>query len=155
MPFLPGLLSKLKIGEGFKNFAEGAKSIIKEFHLSPEQELEFQAKIDAEANRHTEAMEAQALKVQELENADRDSAREREKAVVQATGHMDYFQMFVGGMMIVTFFAAVIFIAQYEVPKSNEHIMINALGILEGAVLTIISYYYGSSLGSRNKDLKK
>lgn len=90
-----------------------------------------------------------------LEIQDKDSARHREIEVIKSLGHADRMQIFVGGVMVLAFFATLILIGFKEIPERNEHIMINALGILEGAVLAVITYYYGSSMGSRIKDMKR
>jgi hypothetical protein len=37
------------------------------------------------------------------------------------------------------------------IPESNREALINMLGIIEGALLTIITFYYGSSKGSQKK----
>lgn len=110
---------------------------------------------EQEINRHAEAMEATALKEMELQNANTASARQRETDYLKATGHADYMQMGVGILIMLSFFAGLIIIGFRAIPEGNEHIMINALGILEGLVLSVASYYFGSSLGSRIKDMKK
>lgn len=110
---------------------------------------------EQELNRHVEAMEAAALKEMELQNANTASARTRETDYIKATGHADYMQMGVGILIMVSFFAGLIIIGFRAIPEGNEHIMINALGILEGLVLSVASYYFGSSLGSRIKDQRK
>lgn len=111
--------------------------------------------IIAAANRHTEEMEKLAVKELELQNENTKSAREREAEFVKATGHADYMQVAVGAIIMIAFFATLIIIGFKAIPPGNEHIMINAIGILEGLVLSVAGYYFGSSLGSRIKDMKK
>jgi hypothetical protein len=46
------------------------------------------------------------------------------------------------------------------VPEKNRELIFHIFGIVEGVLLSIFSYYFGSSAGSRlkdmgNKDLKK
>lgn len=143
-------------------FSAGAEKLVTAVGNAFDQNFSTKEEKDAaklalqqEINRHFEAVMNDATKQTELENADRDGARNREAAFVKATGHHDYFQMFVGGTVLIAFFTALVLVSLYAIPEKNEHIMINALGILEGAVLAVITYYYGSSLGSRNKDHKK
>ena len=143
-------------------FSAGAEKVVqavgdafdKNFTNKEEREA---AKLKAieEINRNLEAMQAAALKEYELENQDRASARGRETEFVKATGHVDYMQIFVGVVIMLSFFAALIIIGYKAIPAGNEHIMINAIGILEGLVLSVAGYYYGSSMGSRLKDMKK
>jgi uncharacterized membrane protein required for colicin V production len=40
----------------------------------------------------------------------------------------------------------------HEVPEANREILIHVLGIIEGAVVSFVSFYFGSSKGSQKKD---
>ena len=39
-----------------------------------------------------------------------------------------------------------------EIPENNKEIVIHLLGIIEGAVMTIVTYEFGSSKGSDKKN---
>ncbi len=39
-----------------------------------------------------------------------------------------------------------------EIPEANKEILIHLLGIVEGAVMTIVGYEFGSSKGSQQKN---
>jgi len=39
-----------------------------------------------------------------------------------------------------------------QVPEKNEMLIIHTLGIIEGIIVSLFSYYFGSSAGSRLKD---
>lgn len=121
---------------------------------SKEELAKIRLQSEAELNRHAEVLEAAALKEMELQNANTASARQRETDYIKATGQADKMQMFVGILIMLSFFAGLVIIGFKAIPEGNEHIMINALGILEGLVLSVAGYYYGSSLGSRIKDQK-
>lgn len=107
-----------------------------------------------EINRHLESVQADATKQIEMENADRASARTRESDFVKATGHIDWMQTAVGIFVMVAFIGSLLMIGFHKLPEGSEHLMINAIGILEGLVLAVVGYYYGSSAGSRIKDMK-
>ncbi len=113
------------------------------------------ADIIKETNRHLEAIQASADKELELQNANTANARQRETEFVKATGHADWMQVGVGAIIMLSFFAALIIVGFKAIPQGNEHIMINAIGILEGLVMSVAGYYFGSSLGSKIKDIKK
>jgi hypothetical protein len=49
------------------------------------------------------------------------------------------------------FFSLLIYMLRYEVPKSNERIMDILLGSLGTAWITMVSFYFGSSKGSEDK----
>ncbi len=111
--------------------------------------------LQQEINRHLEAMQASADKELEAQLNNTKDARAREVEFVKATGQADKMQIAVGVIIMVSFFAALIVIGFKAIPPGNEHIMINAVGILEGLVMSVAGYYYGSSLGSRIKDQKQ
>lgn len=115
-----------------------------------------QAKLEAEKeiNRHFETVQANLLKQQELEVQDKGSARIRETEYIKATGHADWMMILVGLIIMLSFVGCLSFVVYKPIPEGNEHIIINAIGILEGLVLSVAGYYYGSSLGSRIKDQK-
>jgi hypothetical protein len=39
-----------------------------------------------------------------------------------------------------------------EIPKENREIIIHLIGMVEGVVATLVSFYFGSSKGSQKKD---
>lgn len=58
----------------------------------------------------------------------------------------------VTGVAILILFSVVIYsLAFREIPEGNREIFVHTLGIVEGAVITIVTYYYGSSSGSKRK----
>lgn len=156
-----GLLDKI--------FKKGADAVvgtlgkaIDSVFTNDEERMAKQAEIEkikneafAEVNRHMEAVMADATKQMELEVQDRASARTRESEFVKQTGHIDWMMAIVGIVVLGSFVGVTIFVLNHELPKSSEHITINLIGILEGAVISVITYYFGSSAGSRIKDMKK
>ena len=105
--------------------------------------------------------EAEA-KIKQLEHdkfkailADKDSARKREMAVVQSDSAPTINKIVtpalalgVTGLSFVLF-AVLIFV---EVKPEAKDILIYILGVLSAAVTQILSYYFGSSVGSKDKD---
>lgn len=88
---------------------------------------------------------------QELDNVK--SAREREVGVVQATGKPDFAQWTVG-IIGLAISCTVIYVGLFQEIR-EEKIYYHLLGIVEGAILlSIFNYYFGSSKGSKDKDLK-
>lgn len=94
------------------------------------------------------------IEVARLEQKDKESARVREVEYIKQTGHADWMMIFVGLSIILTFVGLMVLIVFKPIPSENEHIVVNAVGILEGMVLSVAGYYYGSSLGSRIKDMR-
>lgn len=112
------------------------------------------AKIEAEkeVNRHLEVLQANLLKEKELEIEDRSSARIREQEFLKATGHIDWLMWFlcVAGLGILTYCLVMLTNNELE----NKELFIHFLGIIEGVVVSIYGYFFGSSASSRIKNLK-
>lgn len=86
---------------------------------------------------------------------DRQSAREREAAVVKATGKTD--KNVTGLMYIVTFgfFIMLVVLSIHNIPEQSSNIVYMLIGALSAGWTSIISYYFGSSKGSKEKDMFK
>jgi len=83
------------------------------------------------------------LMLQELANADRASARNREVEVTKALGKRDYMQMFVGISAMLIGIALVIW-AKNGV--EDKEIFFHILGFAEGTLVgQVVNYYFGSS----------
>lgn len=95
------------------------------------------------------------LKEIELANKDRDSARNREAAIATSkdapTLNKVVTPLLALGVVTLSFilFAILIFV---EVKDNAKDILIYILGVLSAAVTQILSYYFGSSQGSKDKD---
>lgn len=147
MSFIKNILT----GNG-KQLLDSVGSILDDVITNKEELAKVKLEADKEINRHLEAMQSQLLKEQELAVQDRTTARTRESEIVKATGHFDY-------MMWSLAFAGIAILAycMYILVNSNiqnKELFIHFLGIIEGVVVSIYSYYFGSSLGSRIKDMK-
>jgi len=145
-----------------KIFSVGAKELVTSVTsgldsliTNKEEKAAAKLAIEQEINRHLESLQASADKEIEFQYQDKGNARQRETEFVKATGHADWMQIIVGSLIMMAFFAGLIIIGFKAIPPGNEHIMINAIGILEGLVMSVASYYFGSSLGSKIKDMKK
>ena len=104
--------------------------------------------------------EAEA-KIKQLEHdkfkailADKNSAREREMAIASSTNapllNKIVTPALALGVVSLSFllFAVLIFV---EVKPEAKDILIYILGVLSAAVTQILSYYFGSSMGSKDK----
>ena len=85
------------------------------------------------------------LDIEKVHAADRASARQRE---VQLKDWMPKVLAFlvVGGYVGLQWF-----ILGHELPPGSKDIILRSFGIIEGAVLTVLVYYFGSSAGSTRK----
>ena len=83
----------------------------------------------------------QLVELYKLEVEDRDSAREREAAIV-AAGGVDWMMSLTGIIGLVAFGFVVYTVVTTEVPADNKEIFIHMIGIVEGVALSIFGYYF-------------
>lgn len=88
--------------------------------------------------------------VLELEVRDRDSARNREIRIAEI-GKTDWMQPLTGVIGLLAF--VYIIYAVINMPNVQDNkLAIHIIGLVEGVVLSIFYYYYGTSKGSKDKD---
>ena len=94
-------------------------------------------------------MHAQLVELYKLEVEDRDSARQREVEMAKA-GREDWMMNFTGIVGLGGFVLLLVAIVFITVPEHNKELMIHTTGIVEGIVLSITGYYFGSIAKRRN-----
>ena len=99
---------------------------------------------DEKAQMHDELIELYNLEVK-----DRESARERE-AAVKATGNSDFMFTITGLVGLAVFMFIVYSIVFLTVPENNKELFIHLIGICEGIVISIFTYYFGGVV-TKNK----
>ena len=92
----------------------------------------------------------QLVELYRLEVEDRDSARKREAAIVNAGGK-DWMMSLTGIIGLAAFAFIVYTVVTTNVPESNKEIFIHMIGIVEGVALSIFGYYFGSAVKKDNK----
>ena len=100
---------------------------------------------EEKAQAHDQLVELYKLEVQ-----DRDSARKREAAIVNAGGK-DWMMSLTGIIGLAAFAFIVYTVVTTNVPESNKEIFIHMIGIVEGVALSIFGYYFGSAVKKDNK----
>ena len=135
-------LKETKLGQWFRDKSPDVLEAIGE--LVPGGEVLKALGVLIDKTTESEAEKEQArLMLQELENADRASARNREVEVTKALGKRDYMQMFVGVSAMVIGIALVIW-AKNGV--EDKEIFFHILGFAEGTLVgQVVNYYFGSS----------
>lgn len=92
------------------------------------------------------AMADAGIKLEELEVQDRASAR----AMQMAT--RDWVPGALAVVFVAGFFVLLALMMRTQIPTENRDLLIAMVGTLGGAVMTILTFYFGSSRGSREKD---
>lgn len=144
-------LGKL-FGVKAKDIIESVGGVLDQLITNKEELAKAKLEAEKEINRHIEAMREQMVKLQELEIKDRETARTREAKIVKATGHFDWMMWGLAASGIGMLFYALYQLVNSEI--ANKELFTHFVGIIEGVVVSIYSYYFGSSLGSRIKDMK-
>src|SRR3990172_6231963 len=87
-----------------------------------------------------------------LEIADKQSARSREVEYVKVTGGKRDYMMALVGLIVLAMFVYIVITAVNK-PEAfrNNPILVHVVGMVEGAGLAVIYYYYGTSKGSTEK----
>jgi len=91
----------------------------------------------------------QTVELYNLEVQDRDSARKREVDILKVGG-VDWMMSVTGIIGLLSFVFLIISIVFVTVPEHNSELMIHTTGIVEGIVLSIVGYYFGSVAKKRN-----
>jgi len=91
----------------------------------------------------------QVVETYKLEVEDRDSARKREVEILK-TGSTDWMMNVTGIIGLGSFIFLIYAIVFITVPEHNSELMIHTTGIVEGIVLSIVGYYFGSI--AKNKE---
>jgi hypothetical protein len=135
-------LKETKLGKWFRDKSPDVLEAIGELVPGGEVLKALGVLIDKTTESEAEKEEARFM-LQELENADRASARNREVEVTKALGKRDYMQMFVGVSAMLIGIALVIW-AKNGV--EDKEIFFHILGFAEGTLVgQVVNYYFGSS----------
>ncbi len=145
-----------------KIFSMGAEKLVgaigdafdKNF-TNKEEKAKAEAEIQKIITAHVQEMERLSNEQFKNEVEDRASARTRESEFVKATGHVDYLQWALAICGVVIFGGMIYAVLEGHVPNENRELVFHIFGIVEGVLLSVYSYYFGSSAGSRAKDFKK
>lgn len=135
-------LRNTKLGEWFRDKAPDVLASVGEVVPGGQVLKAVGALIDATTTSEGEKQEARKL-LYELEQADRENARNREIKLAEATGGHDWMQRAVGltGLVAFVLTLAVAFLGHIE-----REVLFHILGVVEGVALTIFGYYFGGSI---------
>ena len=153
-----GLVANAVVAKG-KQYVEQKLGV----ELKPDMSPEDMAKVQIAAMEHEEELmrlrlEADKLDLAELELRlkDVDSARDRETAIATSKDapllNKVITPILALGIVTLTFFLfAIVMFDETPVDASRKDILIYVLGVLSAIATQIVSYYFGSSQGSKEK----
>jgi len=104
-----------------------------------------------------------ALKLRELELnnktelekiylMDIQSARQREVDVTKATGQMNMPMYVLAGIIVAGFFGLILVLMKYTVPEGSREVAFMLFGSLSTSFGAVVTYFFGSSKGSADKN---
>jgi len=63
----------------------------------------------------------------------------------------EIYMYVLGGIVVLSFFFLIISLVKIEIPVPNEKVLYMAVGALIGSFNQVVSYFFGSSKGSKDK----
>lgn len=104
-----------------------------------------------------------ALKLRELELShkvelekiylgDVQSARQREVDITKVTGQLNVPMYILAGIIVAGFFALILVLMRYAVPEGSRDVAFMLFGSLSTSFGMVVSYFFGSSKGSADKN---
>lgn len=102
----------------------------------------------------TQKLQELELEFAKLNAADRDSARRREVEVARtdAPWLVKLISPILALLVVSTAFSLIGVMMFRDLPENQEQILIFALGFITSAATQVLSYYFGSSQGSKDKN---
>jgi hypothetical protein len=146
---IPGgeLLGQL-VAEAFDGDLKKQDDLISKIEQDPQAEYKL---IDMQ-NKYAIEIAELAIKQLEIENQERDSARQRESDVTKSTGKCDPTPANLAYLLTIGVFVSLYYLFTHSVPVENKEIVNTIIGILVTVWVAAMAYYHGSSAGSRLKD---
>lgn len=65
--------------------------------------------------------------------------------------HREIATLILGAIIVIGFFTLLIILVNRQIPEENFAILNIVVGALIGSFSTVVGYYYGSSIGSKDK----
>lgn len=101
---------------------------------------------EAEADLERHLIDA-GIELEQIAAGDRDSARKRQAAL------KDRVPGILAALVLIGFFSVIAYLLKYGLPPASAEILALLIGGLSVGFTQILNYYFGSSAGSKNKDV--
>jgi ABC-type siderophore export system fused ATPase/permease subunit len=149
---MPNFLNKIFSG-GAGQVVESVANVVDKFVQTKEEKdaanLEFQKVL----NSHLEVMEQEATKQLEVYQKEMDSARNREIQIATADKAplLNKIITPILALAVVTLTFILFYILMFREVGNEKDIIIYVLGVLSAVCTQVVSYFFGSSQGSAQK----
>ncbi len=149
-----GLLTNI-FSSGAKGLLDGASDIIGHFVEDPTKKAELTQQLAALHEQQLEKLQTLAEQQYGAQLQDAQNARAREVQVAtsaQAPLINKIASPVIAAAVTTGFFGLLFYMLKFNVPPANKDVLNIMLGALGTAWITIVSYYFGSSSGSAEKN---
>lgn len=150
---LPKFITNILAGGGSK-LIETISNTVDEFTLSKEEKEAIKLKLIEEANKHTQLMEIELTKQMDIEQKEMDSARKREIDIATSDKAPLLNKIITPILALLVLGSTFIFwyiIIFKDLDPHKEVLISGIIGSLTTISMGVIGYYFGSSIGSKDK----
>jgi ABC-type siderophore export system fused ATPase/permease subunit len=149
---MPNIFQKIFSG-GAGDLVDKVAGAVDRFVQTKEEKAEAQIELQKVINSHLEVMEQEATKQLEIQQKEMESARNREIqiAVADKAPLLNKIITPILALAVVTLTFILFYILMFREVGNEKDIIIYVLGVLSAVCTQVISYYFGSSQGSAQK----
>ncbi len=149
---MPNFLNKIFSG-GAGSVIESVSNVVDKFVQTKEEKEAANLELQKVINSHLEVMEQEATKQMEVQQKEMDSARNREIQIATADKAplINKIVTPVLALIVVLLTFILFYVLMFKQVGNEKDIIIYVLGVLSAVCTQIVSYYFGSSQGSAQK----
>jgi ABC-type siderophore export system fused ATPase/permease subunit len=149
---MPNFLNKIFSG-GAGQVVESVANVVDKFVQTKEEKDAANLELQKVLNTHLEVMEQEATKQLEVYQKEMDSARNREIQIATADKAplLNKIITPILALSVIALTFVLFYILMFKPVGAEKDIIIYVLGVLSAVCTQVISYYFGSSQGSAQK----
>jgi hypothetical protein len=153
------ILNKIKnvFSGGASKLVDSANNLIDNLTLSKEEKEQFKIDFLKATNEHLQIMEQEATKQMDIQQKENESARNRETQIV-TSDKAPLLNKIISPLLALLILGST-FLFWYimmfkDIDKDKEILVSGVIGSLTTLSMGVVSYYFGSSIGSHNKQVQ-
>jgi ABC-type siderophore export system fused ATPase/permease subunit len=149
---MPNFLNKIFSG-GAGQVVESVANVVDKFVQTKEEKDAANLELQKVLNSHLEVMEQEATKQLEVYQKEMDSARNREIQIATAEKAplLNKIITPILALSVIALTFVLFYILMFKPVGAEKDIIIYVLGVLSAVCTQVVSYYFGSSQGSAQK----
>ena len=149
---MPNFLSKIFSG-GAGQVVESVANVVDKFVQTKEEKDAANLELQKVLNSHLEVMEQEVTKQLEVHQKEMDSARNREIQIATAEKAplLNKIITPILALSVIALTFVLFYILMFKPVGAEKDIIIYVLGVLSAVCTQVVSYYFGSSQGSAQK----